>query len=86
MYWRYDKERKTVNTLVYGGDTWAMKYDTRYWDVLPSAKGIIGREVPYLKTVCWVEINIAAENCIPMGFKYRLYLLHGLMEKSVMKN
>ena len=29
---------------------------------------------------------MTAENCLPLGFKYRLYLLHGLMSGHTMKN
>lgn len=54
--------------------------------MLPPSKGIIGREVPYLKSVCWVETHITAEKCMPLGFKYRLYLLHGLMASNTMLN
>ncbi len=75
-----------MRTLVYNGNWWSWKDNSQYWDKLPPSKGIIGRDVPYLKTVCWVDTNITAEKCIPLGFKYKLYLLHGLMTNNTMRN
>jgi hypothetical protein len=39
---------------------------------------MLGKPVNHLKNVCWIEMDISAENCIPVGFNYRLYLLHGV--------
>ena len=54
--------------------------------MFPSTKGYIGREVPYLKTVCWIWIPIISQKFIATGFKYRLHLLHGLMSYNTVVN
>ena len=86
VFWQYDQKRRTVSTLIYNGGWWAWKDNKEYWDFLPEDKGFLGKPVPYLKNVCWIDIHITAEKCVPLGFKYRLYLLHGLMSKNTMKD
>lgn len=84
IYWRYDKKSKTANTLVYIGDHMHFLQEHQYWGLLPPKHGIIGRQIPRLKTICWIDTGILAEKCIVTGFKYRFYLLHGLTDNNNM--
>jgi hypothetical protein len=56
----------------------------QYWGLLPPKHGLIGRSIPRLKTICWIDTRIIAEKCIVTGFKYRFYLLNGLTDYNNM--
>jgi len=77
VWWSYNRERHTVDTMVYAGGWWDWKSTAEYWGTKPEKFGMLGRPVHHLKNVCWIYLDIIAENCISLGFQYRLYLLHG---------
>ncbi|TNV77320.1 hypothetical protein FGO68_gene3133 [Halteria grandinella] len=88
QYIRYSKEKRVMEILTYAGDLWEWKGDKRYWgmrEIKSSNFLIYEQRTNYLKDVCLFDPYVQTLSVRP-GYKYKLYILHGVEESSKIEN